>query len=76
MSHTIELTDEQYAVLKAAAAKSNETAERLLQRMVDALAAVQGPIYYTDDELLRALGADDEEIARLARLETQGDADE
>jgi len=37
---------------------------------------VQGPIYYTDDELLRALGADDEEIARLARLETQGDADE
>lgn len=38
--------------------------------MVNALAGSQGAINFTDDELLRALGADDEEIAELAKLES------
>ncbi|HUY78915.1 MAG TPA: hypothetical protein VMV29_19235 [Ktedonobacterales bacterium] len=43
---------------------------------MDALSQTRGPIYFTDEELLRALGADDEEIAELAKLEWQTDADE
>jgi hypothetical protein len=76
MSKTVELTDEQYATLEAAAARGAETPQQLLERMLRALAATQGPIYYTDDELLRALGADDAELAELAKLEWQADADQ
>src|SRR5579871_2480352 len=45
-------------------------------RMVNALAETQGAVYYTDDELLRALGADDSELAELAKLEAQADAND
>lgn len=76
MGHTIELTDEQYATLETAAARGGESPEQLIGRMLNALTEVQGPVYYTDEELLRALGADDEEIAELAELDTQADADE
>jgi len=71
VSHVIELSDEQYARLEG-----GETPERLIERMVNALSDTSGPVYYTDDELLRALGADDAEIAELAALEWQPDADE
>jgi hypothetical protein len=70
------LTDEQYETLRSAAARGDESPDHLLGRMVCALAETQGPIYFTDDELLRALGADDDEIAELAELELQPNADE
>jgi hypothetical protein len=76
MSHIIELTDEQYETLRQVASRDQETPEQLLKRMVSALVATQGTVYYTDEELLRALGADDEELAELAKLETADDADE
>lgn len=76
MSHIIELTDEQYETLRQVASRDQETPEQLLKRMVNALVATQGTVYYTDEELLRALGADDEELAELAKLETADDADE
>lgn len=69
----IELSDEQYAILAAAARKGSETLDQLIARIVDGLADAEGPIYYTDEQLLRALGADDEEIAELSRI---ADADE
>ena len=69
----VELTDEQYAILEAAAKKGDETPEHLIGRMVTALADAEGPIYFSDEELLRALGADDDEIAELSRI---ADADE
>jgi hypothetical protein len=76
MSHVFELTDEQYETLRQVAARDQETPEQLLSRMVDALTTTHGTIYYTDDELLRALGADDEELGELAQLETDDHADE
>ena len=76
MGHAIEFTDAQYETLRQVAARDQETPEQLLTRMIDALATTQGVIYYTDDELLRALGADDEELAELAQLETAANADE
>jgi len=76
MSHIIELTDEQYETLRQVAARDQEIPEQLLKRMVNALTEIQGTVYYTDDELLRALGADDEELTELAKLETADHADE
>jgi hypothetical protein len=76
MSHVIELTDEQYETLRQVAARDQESPEQLLWRMVNALSETQGTIYFTDEEFLRALGADDEEIADLAQLETADHADE
>ena len=70
MGHTLELTDSQYETLRQVAARDQETPEQLLTRMVDALADTQGIIYFTDEEFLRALGADDDELAELAALET------
>ncbi|MGZ3679049.1 MAG: hypothetical protein ACXWQR_10820 [Ktedonobacterales bacterium] len=69
MGHVVEQTGEQYATLQAVAAKSDETLEQFIGRMVDVLTEMQGAIYYTDDELLRALCADDEDIAALSGLE-------
>ena len=65
MSHGVELTDEQYETLRKVAARDQETSEQLLRRMVDTLTETQGVIYFSDEELLRALGADDEELAEL-----------
>jgi hypothetical protein len=75
MSHVVELTDKRYETVCQVAARDQETPERLLGRMVDALIETQGIIYYTDEELLRALGAGDEEFADLARLDTANHAD-
>jgi hypothetical protein len=60
------LTNEQYETLRQVAERDQETPEQLLGRMVDALATTQGTVYVTDDDLLRALGADDEELVELA----------
>jgi hypothetical protein len=76
MGHTVQLTDEQYETLRQVAARDDETPEQLIGRMVNALAETQGAVYYTDDELLRALGADDSELAELAKLEAQADAND
>ena len=76
MGHLLELTNEQYETLRQVAARDQETPEQLLGRMVSALASTQGTIYFTDDELLRALGADDDELAELADVEAASDADE
>ena len=76
MGHAVEFTDAQYETLRQVAARDQETTEQLLTRMVDALTTTQGAIYYTDEEILRALGADDEELAELAQLETAPNADE
>lgn len=76
MSKVIELTDNEYAALATAAARSGETPQHLLSRMVEALAQTQTTDYYSDDELLRELGADDQELAELAKLEAATDADE
>lgn len=76
MSHVLELTDEQYNAIAAAAAKTGETPQGLLARMAQALTEAEGTVYYTDDEFLRALGADDTELAELAKLESTDDADE
>ena len=65
MSHVVELTDEQYETLRKVAARDQETSEQLLRQMVDTLTETQGVIYFSDEELLRALGADDEELAEL-----------
>ena len=61
---------------RTAAAKTGETPQQLVARMASALTQAEGTVYYTDDEFLRALGADDEELAELAKLETAADADE
>lgn len=76
MSHVVELTDEQYETLRQVAARDHETPEQLLGRIVHALTATQGTIYYTDQEFLRALGADDQELAELAQLEPDDNANE
>jgi hypothetical protein len=76
MSHMFELTDAQYSALAAAATKTGETPEQLVARMASALTQAEGTVYYTDEEFFRALGADDEELAELAKLETAADADE
>lgn len=73
MSKVITLSDTEFSLLERAAAKSGESPQALIERMIHALADAQGPIYYTDDELLRALGADDEELKELERAV---DADE
>jgi hypothetical protein len=76
MSHVVELTDDQYETLRQVAARDQETPEQLIARMVSALAETQGTIYFTDEEFLRALGADDQELTELAQLETADDANE
>ncbi len=77
MSKAIELSDEQYATLAAAAEKSHQTPEDFVARWVRALSDVRGEIYWNEEELFRALGADDAELAELAELEKEsadGDA--
>jgi hypothetical protein len=58
---TIELTDEQYSALETIAARDGETPQRFIERLLAALAQTRGTIYYSDGELLRALGGDDQE---------------
>jgi predicted nucleic acid-binding protein len=57
MSHTLELTDEQFATLEAIAARTGQTPQKLIDRWVAALAESQGTIYYSADEMFEALDA-------------------
>jgi hypothetical protein len=75
MSKTIELTDEQYSTLESIAARDGETPQHFIERLLDALAQTHGTIYYSDDELLRALGADDKELGELEELARRTDAE-
>lgn len=62
MGHALELTEEQYSAIAAAAAKTGETPQQLVARMASAPADAEGAVYYTEEELLRALGANDDEL--------------
>lgn len=55
MSKTIELSDEEYTILEAAAARGHETPEQVLARIVRALAEAQNPVYYSLDDMFDAL---------------------
>jgi hypothetical protein len=55
MSHTLELTDEQFATLEAVAARSGQTPKHLVDQWLRALAASQSAIYYSTDEMFEAL---------------------
>ena len=55
MSKTIELSDEEYAILEAVATREHETPEQVLARMVRALAETQNPVYYNLDDMFDAL---------------------
>lgn len=57
MSHTLELTDDQFATLQAVAAKSGQTPQTLVGRWVKALAESQNTIYCSTDEMFEALDA-------------------
>ena len=72
MSKVIELSDEEYATLAAAAEKSHQTPEAFVARWVKALSDIPGEIYWNEEELFRALDADDAELAKLED-ETEGD---
>lgn len=68
MSHVLELTEEQYSALAAAAAKSGETPEQLVARMASALTQAEGTVYCDLDDFFRALGATEAEIAESERI--------
>ena len=75
MSKTFELTDEQYSTLETIAARDGETPQRFIERLLEALVQTRGTICYSDNELLRALGADDQELGELEKLARRTDAD-
>lgn len=62
MSHVLELTEEEYSAIVTAAAKTGQTPQQLVARMANALTAAEGVVYYTEEELLRALGATDTDL--------------
>jgi hypothetical protein len=65
MSKTIELTDEQYAILEAAAARGKK-AEALLAELIDEVRdPLTHPRYYETDDWLRHLGVSEERIQRI-----------
>jgi hypothetical protein len=70
MSRVIELSDEEYETL--AAEQSHQTPEAFVARWVKALSDVRGEISWNEEELSRALDADDAELAKLED-ETAGD---
>jgi hypothetical protein len=71
MSKVIELSDEQYETLAAAAEKSHQTPEVFLARWVEALSDVQGEIFYDEEELFAALDS----YATAHGVEHTGDQD-
>jgi hypothetical protein len=78
MSHTIDLSDEQYAaLLRAVAARPGATVAALVAEWAEAIDPREPEHYYDDEQFLRVLGADDAEIdafnQRLAR-EAAGDS--
>ncbi len=73
MSKSIELTDEQYAILEEAAAARGKKAEALLAEWIDEVRdPMAHPRYYETDDWFRHLGMSDEEIQRLdAEIEAE-----
>lgn len=70
MSHTIELSDEQYvAIMRAVAARPGATLESLVAEWAEAVDPPKPEHYYEDvDEMFRALGASEEVIAEGDRI--------
>lgn len=69
MSHTIELSDEQYEILREAAEARGESPDTVVAALIAELreSQAQQPRYYETDDFLRHLGASEEEIAELNR---------
>ena len=57
MSHIIELSDEEYDILKSAAEQAHETPGELLRQLVLALVTAQGQVYDDVEEMFAALDA-------------------
>ncbi len=65
MSHIIELSDEQYAVVKRNAEREGVNPQAFLAEIINRLPS--GVVYDDADEFSRALGDTDEEIAEAKR---------
>ncbi|HEY8323648.1 MAG TPA: hypothetical protein VIG77_04095 [Ktedonobacterales bacterium] len=75
MSHTIELTDEQYQKLTRAAENEGATPDAVLARLIESLRdPLKEPRFSQTEEWLRRLGWSDEEISDIER-EAEADAD-
>lgn len=72
MSHTIELSDEQYTTLARVATERGEPIAVVIAEVAEALRdRILEPRYYETDEWLRHLGVSDEDIeASNRRVET------
>ncbi|HEY7780304.1 MAG TPA: hypothetical protein VIC85_08855 [Ktedonobacterales bacterium] len=68
MGKTIELTDEQDAILEHAANRRGEIAEDLLAEMIEGLREPSRPVYYTTYAFMRHLEMSFEEVRESARL--------
>ena len=66
MTHVIELSDEAYAVVQRNAEQRGIDAKALLGQMIERLPS--GIVYDDDDDLSRALGDTEEEIAEAKLL--------
>jgi hypothetical protein len=74
MSHTIELTDEQYQKLTQAAENEGATPDAVLARLIASLRdPLKEPHFYQTDAWLRHLGWSDEEISAIEH-EAEADA--
>ena len=63
MSHTIELSDEQYSTLSRVASERGEPIAAIVAEIAEALRdRLREPRYYETDEWLRHLGVSNEEI--------------
>jgi hypothetical protein len=66
MSKTIELTDDQYAILTEAAVARGKKVEALLAELIDEVRdPMTHPRYYETDDWLRHLGVSEERIQRI-----------
>jgi hypothetical protein len=77
MSHSIELTDEQYQTLRALAEQRSQSADTLIAELIETLrAAGAAPVRYETAAWFRHLGATDEPIAEAERIaRDRGNAD-
>lgn len=72
MSHTIELSDEQYEILREAAEARGESPDTIVAALIAELHATQSqPRCYDKEEWFRHLGATEEEILESKRILSQ-----
>jgi hypothetical protein len=77
MSKTIELTDEQYAILTEAAACGKKVEAFLAELIDEARDPMTHPRYYDTDDWMRHLGVSEERIRRInAEVEAEEEARE